>query len=51
VGLLLLRNGDDRVEVLARIGVSVFLPAVGGVLAFAMADRITGVDLTAAGYV
>lgn len=33
------------------IGVSVFLLAVGGVLAFAVSDRISGVDLTAVGYI
>jgi hypothetical protein len=33
------------------IGVSVFLLAVGGVLAFAVADRLSGVDLTAVGYI
>ena len=33
------------------IGVSVFLLAVGGVLAFAVSDRISGVDLTVVGYV
>jgi hypothetical protein len=33
------------------IGVSVFLLAVGGVLAFAVSDRISGVDLTAVGWV
>jgi hypothetical protein len=33
------------------IGVSVFLLAVGGVLAFAVTDRISGVDLTAVGYI
>jgi malic enzyme len=33
------------------IGVSVFLLAVGGVLAFAVADRLSGVDLTAVGWV
>ncbi|MFI6827856.1 DUF6458 family protein [Kribbella sp. NPDC050241] len=33
------------------IGVSVFLLAVGGVLAFAVSDRLSGVDLTVVGYV
>lgn len=33
------------------IGVSVFLMAVGGVLAFAVSDRLSGVDLTAVGYI
>ncbi|MEU4294487.1 DUF6458 family protein [Kribbella sp. NPDC026596] len=33
------------------IGVSVFLLAVGGVLAFAVTDRLSGVDLTVVGYV
>ena len=33
------------------IGVSVFLLAVGGVLAFAVSDRISGVDLTVVGYI
>lgn len=33
------------------IGMSVFLLAVGGILAFAVTDRISGVDLTAVGYV
>ncbi len=33
------------------IGVSVFLLAVGGILAFAVSDRLSGVDLTAVGYV
>ncbi|MEV0802601.1 DUF6458 family protein [Kribbella sp. NPDC050281] len=33
------------------IGVSVFLLAVGGVLAFAVSDRVSGVDLTVVGYV
>jgi hypothetical protein len=33
------------------IGVSVFLLAVGGVLAFAVSDRLSGVDLTAVGWV
>jgi hypothetical protein len=40
-----------REEVLMGIGVSVFLLAVGGVLAFAVTDRISGVDLTAMGYI
>jgi hypothetical protein len=33
------------------IGVSVFLLAAGGVLAFAVSDRISGVDLTVVGYI
>jgi hypothetical protein len=33
------------------IGMSVFLLAVGGILAFGVTDRISGVDLTAVGYV
>jgi len=33
------------------IGVSVFLLAVGGVLAFGVSDRLSGVDLTAVGWV
>lgn len=33
------------------IGVSVFLLALGGVLAFAVSDGIGGVDLTVVGYV
>jgi nitrate/nitrite transporter NarK len=33
------------------IGVGVFLLAVGGVLAFAVTDRISGVDLTMVGYI
>jgi len=33
------------------IGVSVFLLAVGGILAFGVSDRISGVDLTAVGFV
>lgn len=33
------------------IGVSVFLLAVGGVLAFAVSDRVSGVALTAVGYI
>jgi RsiW-degrading membrane proteinase PrsW (M82 family) len=33
------------------IGVSVFLLAVGGVLAFAVSDRISGIDLTVVGYI
>jgi hypothetical protein len=33
------------------IGVSVFLLAVGGIMAFAVADRLSGVDLTAVGYI
>lgn len=33
------------------IGVSVFLLAVGGVLAFAVSDRVSGVDLSVVGWV
>lgn len=33
------------------IGMSVFLLAVGGILAFAVSDRLSGVDLTVVGYV
>jgi nitrate/nitrite transporter NarK len=33
------------------IGVAIFLLAVGGVLAFAVSDRISGVDLTMVGYI
>lgn len=33
------------------IGVSVFLLAVGGILAFAVSDRLSGVDLTMVGYI
>jgi hypothetical protein len=33
------------------IGVAIFLLAVGGVLSFAVSDRISGVDLTAVGYI
>jgi cation transporter-like permease len=33
------------------IGISVFLLALGGVLAFAVTDAISGVDLTVVGYV
>ncbi|MFC9693022.1 DUF6458 family protein [Kribbella sp. NPDC056951] len=33
------------------IGVSVFLIAVGGILSFAVSDRISGVDLTVVGYI
>ena len=33
------------------IGVSVFLLAVGGILAFAVTDSLSGVDLTIVGYV
>ncbi len=33
------------------IGVSVFLLAVGGILSFAVSDRISGVDLTVVGYI
>jgi hypothetical protein len=41
----------DSEEVSVGIGVSVFLLAVGGILAFAVTDRISGVDLTVVGYV
>ncbi len=33
------------------MGVSVFLLAVGAILAFAVTDAIQGVDLTAVGYI
>ncbi|MFB6718582.1 DUF6458 family protein [Kribbella sp. NPDC056345] len=33
------------------IGISVFLLAVGGILSFAVSDRISGVDLTVVGYI
>jgi nitrate/nitrite transporter NarK len=33
------------------IGAGIFLLAVGGVLAFAVTDRISGVDLTMVGYI
>ena len=33
------------------IGVSVFLLAVGAILAFAITDTVSGVDLTAVGYI
>lgn len=33
------------------IGASVFLLAIGAVLAFAVTDAISGVDLTAVGYI
>jgi nitrate/nitrite transporter NarK len=33
------------------IGAGIFLLAVGGVLAFAVSDRISGVDLTMVGYI
>ena len=33
------------------IGVSVFLLAVGAILAFAITDTISGVDLTTVGYI
>ena len=33
------------------IGAGIFLLAVGGILAFAVSDRISGVDLTAVGYI
>ena len=49
--LTFIRNGGTCEEVVVGIGVSVFLLAVGGVLAFAVSDRISGVDLTAVGYI
>jgi hypothetical protein len=33
------------------IGAGIFLLALGGVLAFAVSDRISGVDLTMVGYI
>ena len=33
------------------IGVGIFLLAVGAILAFAVSDRISGVDLTVVGYI
>ena len=33
------------------IGVGIFLLAVGGILAFGVTDRISGVDLTVVGYI
>ncbi|WUJ68409.1 DUF6458 family protein [Kribbella soli] len=33
------------------IGAGIFLLAVGGVLAFGVSDRISGVDLTMIGYI
>ena len=33
------------------IGAGIFLLALGGVLAFGVSDRISGVDLTAIGYI
>lgn len=33
------------------IGVGIFLLALGGILAFAVTDRISGVDLTSVGYI
>lgn len=33
------------------IGAGIFLLAVGGILAFAVTDRISGVDLTTVGYI
>ena len=33
------------------IGTSIFLLAVGAILAFAVTDAISGVDLTAVGYI
>jgi hypothetical protein len=33
------------------IGAAIFLLAVGGVLAFGVTDRISGVDLTVVGYI
>src|SRR2546423_12292013 len=33
------------------VGISVFFLALGGVLAFGVTDRLSGIDLTAVGYV
>ncbi|ADB31426.1 hypothetical protein Kfla_2351 [Kribbella flavida DSM 17836] len=33
------------------IGAGIFLLAVGGILSFAVSDRISGVDLTMVGYI
>lgn len=33
------------------IGAGIFLLAVGGILAFGVTDRISGVDLTVVGYI
>lgn len=33
------------------IGAGIFLLALGGVLAFAVTDRVSGVDLTMVGYI
>lgn len=33
------------------IGAGIFLLALGGVLAFAVSDRISGIDLTMVGYI
>jgi Domain of unknown function (DUF6458) len=33
------------------IGVGIFLLALGAILAFAVTDRISGIDLTAVGYI
>ncbi|TWD82841.1 hypothetical protein FB561_3987 [Kribbella amoyensis] len=33
------------------IGAGIFLLAVGGILAFAVSDRISGIDLTVVGYI
>jgi Domain of unknown function (DUF6458) len=33
------------------IGAGIFLIAIGGILAFAVQDRISGVDLTMVGYI
>jgi Flp pilus assembly protein TadB len=33
------------------IGVGIFMIAVGAILSFAVADRISGVDLTVVGYI
>ena len=49
--LLQFPNGADHKEDVVGIGVSVFLLAVGGILAFGVSDRISGVDLTVVGYV
>jgi hypothetical protein len=45
------RTGPDHKEDVVGIGVSVFLLAVGGILAFGVSDRLSGVDLTVVGYV
>jgi hypothetical protein len=33
------------------IGAGIFLIAIGGILAFAVQDRISGIDLTMVGYI